>query len=119
MVVTPRALEQSTVAYYGALLSGLNSKLEAYGIVSRVVRVIRLRLLFNDYSAPDYLPPVLEVRGADRRLRASVTVVRGAKEPAYSVRPTDGERYYLFPVSEGAAAVAFVVGRARDWQLTR
>ncbi|MEU9885788.1 hypothetical protein [Sphaerisporangium sp. NPDC051011] len=119
MATTYDSVEQSTAAYYGALLGGLGDALRKHGIIGRVVRVIRLRLRFEDYSAPEYVPPVLEVRGADGRVRATVTVVRGASEPAYSVRPADGDRYYLFPVSEGALALAFVLGRAKDWQLTR
>lgn len=119
MAITHDCVEQATSAYHGALLGGLSKALGEYGISSRVISTIRLRLVFGDYPAPRHVRPVLEVRGADRGLRATVSIVRGAREVAYSVRPVDGDRYYLFPVSEHEIAVAFVVGRARDWQLTR
>ncbi|MFG1879364.1 hypothetical protein ACGFIV_31450 [Sphaerisporangium sp. NPDC049003] len=118
MATTYESTEQATAAYYGALLGGLSDALKKRDIVGRVVRVIRLRLRFEEYRSPEYVPPVLEVRGPDRQVRATVTVVQGVSEPAYSVRPADGERYYLFPVSEGSVALAFLVARAKDWQLT-
>ncbi|GII89489.1 hypothetical protein Ssi03_74790 [Sphaerisporangium siamense] len=117
MTLAYGSVEQSTAAYFGALLGGFSDALRKQGIASRMVWVIRLRLRHEEYAFPVYVPPMLEVRGADRRVRATVTIVRGVSEPAYSVRPADGERYYLFPVSEGASALAFVVGRAPDWQL--
>lgn len=114
--ITCDPVPQSTAAHYGALLGGLNDALKMHGVYGREVRVIRLRLRFNEYTASTYMPPELEIRGADCRLRATVTIVRGHCELAYCVRPMGDDLHFVFPVNEGAEALAFLVGRARDWQ---
>ncbi|MEV7970001.1 hypothetical protein AB0O34_29050 [Sphaerisporangium sp. NPDC088356] len=116
MSITSDPVSQSTAAHYGALLGGLSDGLKMHGVYGREVRVIRLRLRFNEYEAPSYMPPELEVRGADCRLRATVTIIRGQSELAYCIRPMGDDLRFLFPVDEGAEALAFLVGRARDWQ---
>ncbi|MEU8269363.1 hypothetical protein AB0B89_19665 [Sphaerisporangium sp. NPDC049002] len=119
MGITSDVVSQSTAAYYGTLLGGLNDGLRKHGIRGLVVRVIRLRLLFDDLGIPGYVSPELEVRGADNRLRVTVTIVTGKSEPAYCVRPAGDAPQFLFPVDEGREALAYLVGTARDWQVAR
>ncbi|MEV7970250.1 hypothetical protein AB0O34_30325 [Sphaerisporangium sp. NPDC088356] len=119
MAITSDVVSQSTAAYYGALLVGLNDGLKKHGIRGLVVRVIRLHLRFDDLGLPGYVPPELEVRGPDNRLRATVTIVTGKSEPAYCVRPAGDAPQFLLPVEEGREALAYLVGTARDWQASR
>ncbi|MFC4589334.1 hypothetical protein [Sphaerisporangium corydalis] len=117
MALSGDAVEQSTATYYDALLGGLNDALRVHGVRGRVVRVVRVRLRFEECCPPGYAPPVLEVRGADRRLRATVGIVQGASEAAYLVRLVGEALHYLFPVNEGAEALTLLVGKAQDWQM--
>jgi hypothetical protein len=119
MAITCDVVSQDTAAHYGALLGGLNDALKRNGVGGRVVRVIRLRLRSHDYVTPRYVSPELEVRGADRQLRVTVTIIRGGSDLAYCVRPVDDTFRFVFPVNEAAEALAFLVGRARDWQAPR
>jgi hypothetical protein len=117
MVIMSDAVAQSTATHYVALLHALNEALSGHGVRGRVVRVIRLRLRFDEFASPGYVPPELEIRGADHRLRATVTVIPGHSELAFCVRPVPEGLRFLFPVAESGEAVAFLVGAARDWSV--
>ncbi|MGW4637065.1 hypothetical protein ACWEN6_00985 [Sphaerisporangium sp. NPDC004334] len=119
MVVASDLVTQDVAALYGTVLAAFNDELKRHGVAGRVVRVIRLRLRPQDYAVPRYVSPELEVRGADRQLRATVTIVPSSKDLAYCVRPVDDDLRFLFPVKEAAEALGFLVGRARDWQAPR
>ena len=119
MKSAPEAVSKQTADVCTGLLEVLRRGLEGPGISVLLVRSIGLVLRFPEIGTPQYRPPQLEVRGADGRIRATVTVVAVDDGFAYLVRPARVASPLMFSVSDPAPALSYLVAEAHDWSHRR
>ena len=109
------AISEQTADVCTGLLEVLRRALVGPGISALLVRSVGLVLRFPEIGIPRHRPPELEMRGADGQVKARITVVAEAGGFAYLVRPARIASPLLFPVSDPAQALAYLVAEARDW----
>lgn len=119
MINVPEAISEQTADVCTGLLEVLRRALEGPGISALLVRTVGLVLRFPEIGLPQHRPPELEMRGADGRVRATITVVADADGFAYLVHLARIASPLLFPVSDPAQALAYLVAEARDWNTCR
>lgn len=114
-VHAPAVIPEQTADAHAVLLGVLGGGLAGSDVSVLLVKTVGLLLRFPELGIPRHLPPVLEVRGADGRIRATVAVAGRAGKLIYRVRPARDAPPVVFPVDDAAEAHAFLVAEARDW----